>query len=86
MADPVEPPPGELARQVLTVFYQNLDGPSWANNGNWLTDAPLDTWYGVETDSEGNVTGLSLRNNYLTGSIYSATSRTWRNSFSLNRH
>ncbi len=30
------------------------------NSENWLTDAPLNEWYGVETDASGRVTGLQL--------------------------
>ena len=67
--DPVEPPVEPGSRQALTIFYDALAGPSWTNNGNWSTDAPLDTWYGVTTDPEGNVTGLDLSANGLVGSI-----------------
>lgn len=44
-------------RQVLTVFHHQLGGPDRLISDNWVTDAPLDTWFGVEVDSEGNVTG-----------------------------
>lgn len=57
------------ARQVLTTFYELTGGPRWHSNDNWGTDAPLDTWFGVTTDSEGNVTELRLANNYLSGRI-----------------
>ena len=68
--DPVDPSPAELgSRQVLTIFYDSLAGASWTNRDNWLTDAPLDTWYGVTTDPEGNVTGLDLSANGLSGPI-----------------
>ena len=68
--EPVEPPPGEsLAREVLTLLYGELDGPDWNRSDNWVTDQPPGSWYGVTTDSEGNVTGLHLPNNELAGSI-----------------
>lgn len=68
--DPAEPAPVEVdAREVLTVFYHELGGPDWTYRDNWLTNAPFDTWYGVETDSEGNVTGLNLGGNRLKGRI-----------------
>lgn len=66
-SDPVEPFDDSLGREVLTVFYHDLGGPHWFNSGNWLTDAPLNTWYGVTTDAAGNVTGLDLSGNGLGG-------------------
>ena len=56
-------------RQVLTVFHHQLGGPDWLISDNWVTDAPLDTWFGVEVDSEGNVTGLDLNGNRVIGEI-----------------
>ena len=34
-------------RCVLTDFYEAMGGPNWKRNDNWLTDVPLDEWYGV---------------------------------------
>ena len=66
--NPVEPPPVEVdVREILTVFYRDLGGHEWTSNVNWLADAPLDTWFGVGTDPEGNVTRLSLIRNRVTG-------------------
>ena len=56
-------------RSVLAELYHATDGPNWKNNSNWLSDEPMGTWYGVETDAEGRVTKLILRNNQLTGSL-----------------
>ena len=47
-------------RQVLEVLYEATDGPNWVNNENWLTDAPLGEWYGVDTDASGRVVRLDL--------------------------
>ena len=47
-------------RAVLVVFYRAMDGPNWTNNDNWLTDAPLREWHGVDTDDSGRVTSLVL--------------------------
>ena len=38
------------------------------NNDNWLSDEPLDDWYGVSV-SDGRVARLDLDDNQLTGSI-----------------
>ncbi|MDE2764700.1 MAG: hypothetical protein OXQ94_15280 [Gemmatimonadota bacterium] len=66
--DPVEPVEMD-ARQVLTTLYKETRGSRWTSSDNWVTDAPLDTWFGVTTDSGGNVTGLRLPGNFLNGPI-----------------
>ncbi len=47
-------------RAALVALYEATDGPNWVDNTNWLTDAPLGAWYGVETDASGRVVGLDL--------------------------
>ena len=39
-------------RDVLVALYLATDGDNWANNDNWLSDAPISTWYGVTTDAK----------------------------------
>ena len=56
-------------REALISFYHKTNGPEWSNSTNWLTDEPLDAWYGVDTDSNGEVSGLKLGDNNLEGSI-----------------
>ncbi len=56
-------------RVVLRALFEALDGPNWTHGDNWLTDAPLEEWYGVEVDSLGRVVGLRLTRNGLTGEI-----------------
>ena len=51
------------------AIYEATNGPNWVNNDNWLTDAPLGEWYGVDTDSDGQVTGLYLAGNHLQGQL-----------------
>ncbi len=55
-------------RAVLVAFYHATDGPNWRRSDNWLTDAPLSEWYGVQI-SVGRVLGLKLKDNNLTGPI-----------------
>ncbi len=45
-------------RIALEAFYHATDGPNWADNDNWLTDAPLGNWDGVRTDASGRVVNL----------------------------
>ena len=56
-------------RDVLVAIYEATGGPQWNENENWLTDAPLNQWHGVVTDTAGNVTGLDLADNFLEGPI-----------------
>ncbi len=56
-------------REILTALYEGTDGPDWEESGNWLADAPLGTWHGVETDADGRVVSLKLVRNGLEGPI-----------------
>ena len=56
-------------REILGALYHATDGPNWENSDDWVTDAPLEHWHGVETNAEGRVTSLDLRRNGLEGSI-----------------
>lgn len=55
-------------RDILMDFYNSTNGDNWVDNTYWGTDAPLDDWYGVDTN-EGVVTTLSLAANNLTGTL-----------------
>lgn len=59
-------------RAVLVEFYEATGGANWGDNTNWNTDAPLDQWYGVSTDTSGRVTRLELSGNQLSASIPAA--------------
>ena len=54
-------------RAALIAFYNATDGPNWRNRTNWLSDAPLDSWYDVTIGAEGRVTSLDLWSNNLRG-------------------
>ena len=56
-------------RAVLVALYHATNGDNWTNNSNWLSDAPLNQWYGVDTDNRWNVHELSLTDNQLTGQL-----------------
>ena len=56
-------------RAALVALYNATDGANWANNRNWLSDRPLNEWYGVSTDGGGRVTGLALEHNELSGPL-----------------
>ena len=48
-------------RTILEALYKATDGPNWDNDENWLTDAPLGDWHGVETDASGRVVRLRVK-------------------------
>ena len=58
-----------MEREALTALYNSTNGPSWRNTTNWLSEMPLDTWYGISTSSDGRVWYLNLRSNSLQGPI-----------------
>ena len=65
-------------RSILSVFYDATRGPDWlvyrgghgSHGGrNWLTNAPLRDWEGVNVDEDGRVVSLDLRDHGLRGII-----------------
>ena len=46
-----------------------MDGDNWTNTANWLSEAPLDEWHGVGTNSNGSVFHLRLTDNQLSGEL-----------------
>ena len=52
---------------ALVALYNSTGGPQWFNT--WDLDQPLNEWYGVHLDSDGDVVALDLTSNNLTGVI-----------------
>lgn len=63
--------PDEIAVQKLSLeaLFQNTNGTLWTNNGNWLVDANVCTWFGVSCDAEGYVTSINMYSNNVVGSM-----------------
>ncbi len=55
-------------RDVLVELYHAMGGDSWTHNDGWLSEAPLDEWYGLRV-SNGRVIYLELDDNNLVGEI-----------------
>ena len=55
-------------RMALEAFYRSTGGDEWINRDNWLTDAPLEQWYGLRI-RQGRVVRLALEENNLSGVI-----------------
>ena len=56
-------------REALIALYNSTNGPDWVRSDKWLSEAPLGTWYGVSTNTDGRVTNLILDNNNLQGTV-----------------
>ncbi len=60
--------PDDIQRNALIALYYATGGDNWVNKENWCSDKPLEEWYGIDT-WEGNVIGIQLDDNNLTGRI-----------------
>ena len=54
---------------LIALYNATTDGYTWSNKTNWLSDKPLNEWFGVTTNAQGRVVQLDLENNQLSGSI-----------------
>lgn len=56
---------------ILQKLYQATGGDQWYNKANWLTDKPLNEWYGVNAGNANynHVHSLDLSYNNLTGQL-----------------
>lgn len=53
---------------ALVALYQATGGPHWVTSDNWLSNQPVETWFGVTVEN-GKVTGLALSSNNLVGKL-----------------
>ena len=60
-----ESPEAQLDRESLSHLYYSTGGQRWTRSTNWLSPAPLGSWFGVKTDSYGRVVELNLSGNGL---------------------
>ena len=64
-------------REALIALYNATGGAGWKNRTNWLSDRPIDEWFGVRLETSdllsfratGRVASLDLSYNGLTGSL-----------------
>jgi len=54
---------------ALVDLYNSTNGVNWKNNTNWLTIAPVSSWFGTTTNSNNRVTGVNLYGNNLIGNL-----------------
>ena len=50
-------------------FYDAADGDNWLENTDWKSAEPLDQWFGVDTEEDGEVLSLRLADNNLSGDM-----------------
>ena len=53
---------------ALVALYNSTGGDGWERNYGWMTEKPVNEWFGVNVDN-GRVVELSLYGNRLTGMI-----------------
>ena len=56
-------------RAALVAFYRATGGNGWDRKDNWLSDAPVWQWYGVDANLQGRVVQLRILQNNLRGKI-----------------
>ena len=55
---------------TLEAFHHSTGGEYWNTDTNWLSDEPLDSWFGVTADDEGRVVELNLPDNGLANGLH----------------
>ena len=59
----------KLEKAALWILYDSTGGPGWTSSRGWPVGSNFGSWHGITTDSSGNVTGIELSENNLTGKI-----------------
>ena len=54
---------------ALAALYNATDGQNWKYSTNWLENVPVEDWYGVSTNAQGQVDSLNLSENLLRGML-----------------
>ena len=61
--------PNPIDSLAMVDLYDSTQGALWLHNTNWLTAAPLATWYGISLDSNGRINKIALYSDSLRGNI-----------------
>ncbi len=73
-------PSFEEQKEALVALYNSTGGNHWKNHNNWLSDMPINNWYGVNNSYGDSIIGnyivdVNLQDNRLIGEIPSKLSR-----------
>ena len=60
-------------REALAALFEATNGPGWLNNENWLSDQPVDNWYGVRVDGNVPMFGVGVTRYYRASAVNSAS-------------
>jgi Leucine-rich repeat (LRR) protein len=75
---------------ALVDLYNSTDGPNWNNHTNWLTSAPVSSWYGIHVGlklGQYRVRRIRLDMNNLKGSLPASLGNlTYLNILNLNHN
>ena len=55
--------------EALEAVYESTGGEQWADDANWVSEAPLDRWHGIATGDGGRVVEVDLHTNNLRGTL-----------------
>ena len=56
-------------KAALEALYASAGGSDWERKDGWLSNAPVGTWYGIRTHSNGRVWKILLDDNGLVGTL-----------------
>jgi hypothetical protein len=57
---------------ALVDLYKTTGGANWTNHTNWLTTAPVSSWYGITLDGSNRVYKIIISKNNLSGALPSS--------------
>ena len=63
-----------LEKAALWILYDGTGGSGWTSSSGWPVGHDFGLWHGVTTDGSGNVTGIDLSDNNLSGAISTSLS------------
>lgn len=57
-----------IERDILTQFFNELEGLNWRENLNWISEFPFEQWHGIDVNAfDKRVEVMDLPFNSLTG-------------------
>ena len=76
----------QVERAALVRIFNQNGGPNWTNSTNWNGPQVCGFWFGVTCDDNGNLVGLDLHNNNLTGKLPALTDLAGLSTFNFSQN